>query len=78
MKILVADALSKEGVDIMKAVADVDIKTGLKQEEIIPIIGGYEGLVVRSQTQVTAPIIDAGKKLIIIGKALNSCTLSCC
>src|SRR5512136_578126 len=69
MKILVADALSKEGVDIMKAVADVDIKTGLKQEEIISIIGGYEGLVVRSQTQVTAPIIEAGKKLIIIGRA---------
>jgi D-3-phosphoglycerate dehydrogenase / 2-oxoglutarate reductase len=69
MKILVADALSKEGVDIMKAAAEVDIKTGLKQEEIIPIIGGYEGLVVRSQTQVTAPIIEAGKKLIIIGRA---------
>ena len=69
MKVLVADALSKEGIDIMKAVAEVDVKTGLKQEEIIPIIGNYEGLVVRSQTQVTAPIIEAGKKLIIIGRA---------
>ncbi len=69
MKVLVADPLSKEGVDIMKAAADVDVKTGLKAEEIIPIIGNYEGLVVRSQTQVTAPIIEAGKKLIIIGRA---------
>jgi D-3-phosphoglycerate dehydrogenase / 2-oxoglutarate reductase len=69
MKVLVADALSKEGVDIMKRVADVDVKTGLKEAEIIPIIGNYEGLVVRSQTQVTAPIIEAGKKLIIIGRA---------
>jgi D-3-phosphoglycerate dehydrogenase / 2-oxoglutarate reductase len=69
MKVLVADALSKEGIDIMKAVAEVDVKTGLKQEEIIDIIGDYEALVVRSQTQVTAPIIEAGKKLIIIGRA---------
>ncbi len=69
MKVLVADPLSKEGVEIMKAVAEVDVKTGLKPEELIPIIGNYEALVVRSQTQVTAPIIEAGKKLIIIGRA---------
>jgi D-3-phosphoglycerate dehydrogenase / 2-oxoglutarate reductase len=69
MKVLVADPLSKEGIEIMKSVAEVDIKTGLKAEEIIPIIGDYEGLVVRSQTQVTAPIIEAGKKLIVIGRA---------
>jgi D-3-phosphoglycerate dehydrogenase len=61
MKVLVADPLSKEGIEIMKSVAEVDVKTGLKAEEIIPIIGNYEGLVVRSQTQVTAPIIEAGK-----------------
>jgi D-3-phosphoglycerate dehydrogenase / 2-oxoglutarate reductase len=69
MKVLVADPLSKEGIEIMKAVAEVDVKTGLKAEEIIPIIGNYEGLVVRSQTQVTAPIIEAGKKLIVIARA---------
>src|SRR5512136_523709 len=69
MKVLVADSLSKEGVEIMKGVAQVDVKTGLKPEEIMSIIGNYEGLVVRSQTRVTAPIIEAGKKLIIIGRA---------
>jgi len=69
MKVLVADSLSKEGIDIMKAVAEVDVKTGLKESEIIAIIGNYEGMVVRSQTQVTASIIEAGKKLIIIGRA---------
>jgi D-3-phosphoglycerate dehydrogenase len=56
MKVLVADSLSKEGVEIMKSVAEVDVKTGLKEAELISIIGNYEGLVVRSQTQVTAPI----------------------
>ncbi len=69
MKVLVADALSKEGIEIMKRVAEVEIKTGLKEAELISIIGNYEGLVVRSQTQVTAPIIEAGKKLMVIGRA---------
>jgi D-3-phosphoglycerate dehydrogenase len=69
MKILVADPLSKEGLEIMKSVAEVDVKTGLKAEELIQIIGNYEGLVVRSQTQVTAAIIEAGKKLTVIGRA---------
>lgn len=69
MKVLVADSLSKEGIDIMKTVAEVDVKTGLKEAELVAIIGDYEGMVVRSQTQVTAPIIEAGKKLIIIGRA---------
>jgi len=69
MKVLVADPLSKEGIEIMKSVAEVDVKTGLKQDEILQIIGGYEGLVVRSQTQVTAEVIEAGKKLIVIGRA---------
>lgn len=69
MKVLVADPLSKEGIEIIKGAAEVDVKTGLKEAELIQIIGNYEGLVVRSQTQVTAPIIEAGKKLIIIGRA---------
>jgi len=69
MKVLIADSLSKEGIEIMKSIADVDIKTGLKESELISIIGGYDGLVVRSQTQVTAPIIEAGKKLLVIGRA---------
>ena len=34
MKVLVADPLSKEGIEIMKAVAEVDVKTGLKEAEI--------------------------------------------
>jgi len=69
MKVLVADPRSQEGIEILKACADVDVKTGLKAEEIIQIIGNYEGLVVRSQTQVTAAIIEAGKKLLVIGRA---------
>lgn len=69
MNILIADQVDAEGVDILRAFGHVDIKTGLKPAELIGIIGDYEALVVRSQTQVTAEVIRAGKKLQVIGRA---------
>lgn len=69
MKVLIADPISEEGIDILRPHAQVDVKTGLGPEELISIIGDYEALVVRSQTQVTARVIEAGKKLQVIGRA---------
>ncbi len=69
MKVLVADPISDEGIDILRSCAQVDIKPGLKPEEIMSIIGDYEALVVRSQTQVSAKVIEAGKKLQVIARA---------
>jgi D-3-phosphoglycerate dehydrogenase len=69
MKVLIADPISKEGIDILGSCAEVDVKTELTPEEIISIIGDYEALVVRSQTKVTAEVIAAGKKLQVIGRA---------
>lgn len=68
-RILVADPLAKEGVEALKAYADVDVKTGLTKDEIKSIIGEYDAIAVRSETKVTADIIDAGKKLQVIGRA---------
>jgi D-3-phosphoglycerate dehydrogenase len=69
MKVLVADPIAQEGIDLLSKYAQVDVKTKQKPEEIIAIIGDYDALIVRSQTQVTADIIAAGKKLQIIGRA---------
>ena len=69
MKVLVADPVAPEGVEILKKHADVDVKTGLKPEELAAIIGEYEGLMVRSETRVTAKIIEAGHKLQVIARA---------
>ncbi|PKH46872.1 phosphoglycerate dehydrogenase [Dehalococcoides mccartyi] len=68
-KVLVSDALSATGLAPLKEIAQVDVKTGLKPEELISIIGEYDALLVRSQTQVTTDIINAGKKLQVIGRA---------
>ena len=69
MKVLIADPISNEGIDILRNYAQVDVKTGLKPEEILSTIGDYDALVVRSQTQVSAEIIQAGKKLQVIARA---------
>ena len=70
-KILVSDSLSEEGLAVLKSSKEfmVDVKTGLKPEELAAIIGEYDALVVRSATKVTSKIIEAGKKLKVIGRA---------
>ncbi|MFC1907855.1 phosphoglycerate dehydrogenase [Chloroflexota bacterium] len=69
MKVLVADPIAKEGINILRSHVQVDIKLELKPEELISTIGNYEALVVRSQTQVSAKVIEAGKKLQVIARA---------
>jgi D-3-phosphoglycerate dehydrogenase len=69
MKVLVADPIADEGIEVLRSVAEVDVRTGLKPEELVNVIGDYEGLVVRSQTQVTAEVISAGARLQVIGRA---------
>jgi D-3-phosphoglycerate dehydrogenase len=69
MKILVADPVAKEGIEALRAQAEVDVKLGLKPEELKGIIGDYEAFIVRSETKATADIIEAGKKLQVIARA---------
>jgi len=69
MKVLITDSIAEEGIELLRKHAEIDVKLGLKPEEIIPIIGDYEALVVRSQTKVTNEVIEAGKKLQVIARA---------
>ena len=69
-KILIADKLSKEAEKIFLANnIPCDIKTGLKENEIVDIVDDYNGIVVRSATKITKNIIDAGKNLKVLGRA---------
>lgn len=71
MKVLVSDALGQGGMEILRQEKglQVDEKIGLKPEELKKIIGEYDAILVRSATKVTAEIIEAGKKLRVIGRA---------
>lgn len=71
IKVLVSDALGDAGIQMFKETAaiDVDVKTGLSPLELQEIVGDYDALVIRSATKVTEDILDAGKKLKVVGRA---------
>jgi D-3-phosphoglycerate dehydrogenase len=71
MKILVTDSLAPEGLAVFENAGgfEVDVRLGLKSEELKKICGAYAGWVIRSGTQITAELIEAATNLKVIGRA---------
>lgn len=69
MKVLITDKINESAGKIIERVAEVDFLPTMTEDELIKIIPQYEALMVRSQTKVTAKIIEAGINLKIIGRA---------
>ncbi|HEX8833030.1 MAG TPA: phosphoglycerate dehydrogenase [Abditibacteriaceae bacterium] len=67
--VLVCDPISEEGLKILEASAEVTVKTGLKEAELIEIVPNFDALMVRSQTKITRPVLEAATKLQIVGRA---------
>ena len=68
--ILVADPIAPEGIAALKQFAGrVDERYGMTPDELVAAIVDYDALVVRSETRVTAQVIDAGSNLKIIARA---------
>lgn len=68
MKILVADKMADEALEMMKKKHDV-VFSELDPEQLLDEIGKYDALVVRSRTKVTKEVIKKGKNLKVIGRA---------
>ena len=72
MKILITDRIAKEGIDLLHhelPEAQIDERPGLKPDILQAIIGEYDALIVRSETQVTGDILAAATRLKIVGRA---------
>jgi len=69
--VLVADAISQRGIDELAAGGEltVSLQTGLSEAELVKIIPDFNAIVVRSQTKVTAAILQAGTRLRVVGRA---------
>jgi D-3-phosphoglycerate dehydrogenase len=65
-KILVREPIADAGLELLRSKFDVDVDTDAPLEEIV---GGYDALIVRSATKVTADVIDAARRLKVIGRA---------
>lgn len=70
MKILVADELAAEGLDVLKREKiDYDVKVGLKEDELAAAVGAYDALIVRSGAKVTAKVLEKPGNLKAIARA---------
>ncbi|MEO6797855.1 MAG: phosphoglycerate dehydrogenase [Candidatus Dormibacter sp.] len=68
-RVLVADPIADAGVDRLRRHAQVDVQLRQTPADLRARIADYEALVVRSETRVTAEIIEAGTRLKVIGRA---------
>jgi phosphoglycerate dehydrogenase-like enzyme len=68
-KVLIADKIADGGLELLRQHFDVDVDLGPDTEYLLSIISGYEGLVVRSATKVTAEVIDRATNLKVIARA---------
>jgi D-3-phosphoglycerate dehydrogenase len=69
VRVLVTEPLSERGLDLLGRDFQVDVRTDLASGGLAQAIGPYEALVVRSQTQVTAEVIEAAQNLKVIARA---------
>ncbi|MCU1373750.1 MAG: serA [Actinomycetia bacterium] len=69
-RVLVTEKLAETGLDDLRnAGHEVDVQLGLSPEELLGAIQGAAALIVRSATQVTADVLEAGRDLVIVGRA---------
>jgi D-3-phosphoglycerate dehydrogenase len=68
-RILVADPLAEDGLERLRRVGEVTVAGKLREAELIERIPEFDALVVRSETRVTAPVLDAGRRLRVVGRA---------
>jgi D-3-phosphoglycerate dehydrogenase len=71
-KVLISDALSDAAVQIFKdrgIEVDFQPKLGPDKEKLASLIGGFDGLAIRSATKVTAKLLESAKNLKVIGRA---------
>lgn len=69
-KVLISDKMSPIAAEIFKKHGiDVDVKTGMSEDELIDVIGEYDGLAIRSATKATPEVFAAAKNLKVIGRA---------
>lgn len=69
-KVLISDKLSTQAKEIFdKNGVQADVKTGLTPDQLLEIIGEYDGLAIRSATKVTKAVLEKAKKLKVVGRA---------
>ena len=65
LRVLVAEPIAEAGLELLRERFEVDTQV----EDLPRTIGGYDAIVVRSATKLTADLIDRASRLKVIGRA---------
>ncbi len=68
-RILVCDNLALEGLEVLREVGEIVIRSGLAEAELVALVPGFDAIIVRSATKITAPIIEAASSCRVIARA---------
>lgn len=70
-RVLVLDGVSSRGVAVLSEVPSIEVveSKSLKEAELVEKLPGFDALVVRSQTKVTAKALEASPRLKVVGRA---------
>jgi D-3-phosphoglycerate dehydrogenase / 2-oxoglutarate reductase len=68
-RVLIADPIAQAGVERLQPHASVDVKVKQSPAALAEAIPDYDALIVRSETRVDRKIVEAGKRLKVIGRA---------
>jgi D-3-phosphoglycerate dehydrogenase len=69
LKVLLTDGLEESGKEILRKSAVVEDRSGISADELVTVIGEFDALIIRGRTKVTPAVLDAGKKLKVVGRA---------
>ncbi len=69
MRVLIPEKLAVPGITLLQKDFDVDVLLDLSPDDLLKKIGEYDGLIIRSATQVTAEVIEKAENLKAIGRA---------
>jgi D-3-phosphoglycerate dehydrogenase len=72
MKVLVSEQIAQKGIEkLTQEGVSVDVKANLSRQELLQIIGEYDGLIVRSNTKVNEELYQHAPRLKVVGRAGN-------
>ncbi len=68
-RVLVKEKIADSGIDLLRENFEVDVITDMDQDQLAEEIGKYDGIIIRSATQMTADVIENADRLKVIGRA---------
>ncbi len=69
-RVLVTERIAARGLDALRGAGfEVDERPGLTPDELLTAVDGAAALIIRSATQVSAEVLEAGSDLVVVGRA---------